>query len=132
MVETRAEATNVEAQFTARIDKIRARVALKLADGVQQTDAALSRMTGDGSDAVNAVATAYRWFHDLSGIGPPLGFEATGKQARTCADMLVDPFRARRGLSADELTVLAAGLQSLRTVALNETHSTEPNQRSVP
>jgi hypothetical protein len=132
MVETRAKITDAEAQLTARIDRIRARVALKLADRIQQTDAALAQMTGNGSDAVNAVATAYRWFHDVSGIGPTLGFEATGRQARTCADILVDPFRARRGLSANEVTLLTDGLGSLRIAALNETGSAEPNRRSAP
>jgi hypothetical protein len=132
MVETHAKPIGAEAQFATRIDTIRARVALKLVDRIQQTDAALPQMTGDGSDAVEAVATAYRWFHDISGIGPTLGFEGTGKQARACADLLVDPFRARRGLSADELISLADGLESLRIVALNETHSAEPRQRSTP
>jgi hypothetical protein len=89
-------------------------------------------MTGDGSGAVNAVGIAYRWFHDVSGIGPTLGFEGTGRQARTCADMLADPFRARRGLSADELALLTNGVESLRIVALKETRSTERDQRSAP
>jgi hypothetical protein len=132
MVETGTKTTNAETQFAARIDKIRARVALKLADRIQQTDAALPQMTGGGNDAVNAVATAYRWFHDVSGIGPTLGFEATGREARMCADILVGPFRAQRGLSTDELTLLTNGLESLRIAALNETHSTESNQRSAP
>lgn len=129
MVEICAKATSIEAQFATRIDKIRSRVALKLADRIRQTDEALSQMASDGSEAVNAVATTYRWFHDISGIGPTLGFEATGKQARACADMLVDPFRERRGLSADELILLASGLESLRIVALRET--TELTQRST-
>lgn len=132
MVETRAQATSAETQFAARIDKIRARVALKLADRIQQTDAALPKMTSGGSDAVNAVATAYRWFHDISGIGPTLGFQATGREARMCADILVGPFRAQRGLSTDELTLLTKGLESFRIVALDETHSTASNQRSAP
>jgi hypothetical protein len=131
MIKAHAQGTAVEAEFAARIDKIRARVSLKLADRIQQTDAALPQMTGDGDDAVAAVASAYRWFHDISGIGPTIGFEATGRQARLCASILVTPFRAQRGLSPDELELLTSGLESLRIAALNETHSTGSNQRSA-
>lgn len=124
MVETCARSSNIEMEFVARIDRIRARVALKLAHNIQQTDAALSQMTGDGTGATDAVATAYRWLHDISGIGPTLGFEATGRQARLCAAIVVDPFRTQRGLSPDELALLTSGLEFLRIAALNETHST--------
>jgi hypothetical protein len=127
MIGTRILPTPIEAAFAVRLDKIRARVARKLADKIQQTDVALPRMTGIGSEAVDAVATAYRWFHDLSGIGPTIGFEATGQRARTCADVLAGPFRAGRGLSNDELELLTSSLESLRIAALHETHSTETN-----
>jgi hypothetical protein len=132
MVKPRAQATGVEAEFAARIDKVRARFALKLADKIQQTDTALALMTGDGNDAVAAVASAYRWVHDITGIGPTIGFEETGRQARSCAAILVNPFRAQRGLSPDELALLTDGLESLRIAALQETHSTAINQGSAP
>ncbi len=121
MIESRAKDTGIEAQFAGRIDKIRARFAIRLADRIQETDAALSQMADDES----RVATAYRWFHDVSGIGPTLGFEATGLAARVCAGILVDSFRACRGLSPDELASLANGLESLRIAALRETSSAE-------
>jgi hypothetical protein len=132
MTETRAKTTSIEAQFASRIDMIRARFVLKLADRIQQTDAALSQMADGESHAVDAVATAYRWFHDVSGIGPNLGFEATGLEARSCADILVNPFLTRRGLSPDELASLTDGLESVRIAALRETRPIESNQRSAP
>jgi hypothetical protein len=132
MIEIRTQATTSETIFAGRVDRIRARVALKLADGIQRTDAALSQMTDNGSEAVAAVASAYRWFHDISGIGPTIGFEATGRQARSCAGILAGPFGAQRGLSPDELELLTSGLESLRIAALNETHSTGLDQRSAP
>ena len=55
MIETRAEAIAVETEFAARIDRIRARFVLKLADKIPQIDVALSGMAGDGSDAVAAM-----------------------------------------------------------------------------
>jgi len=128
MTNARAQATTTEAAFAGRIDVIRARFALKLADKIQQTDAALAQMAGDGSEAVDAVATAYRWFHDTGGIGQVVGFGATGLQAQACATILVGPFRAQRGLSVHELALLTSGLESLRTIALGETHSSKSIQ----
>jgi hypothetical protein len=128
MIDARVQSTNTEAAFAGRIDVIRARVASKLADKIQQTNAALAQMAGDGSEAVDAVATAYRWFHDTGGIGQVVGFAATGLQAQACATILVGPFRARRGLSPDELVLLSNGLESLRMIALKETHLSGPNQ----
>jgi hypothetical protein len=132
MIETRAEAIAVETEFAVRIDRIRARFVLKLADKIPEIDVALSRMAGNGSDAVDAVASAYRWFHDVSGIGSIIGFDATGRQARLCAAVLINSFRAQRCVSPDELASLTSGFGTFRVVALNETHFTELNQKPVP
>ena len=132
MTEARAQATAVETEFAARIDRIRARVVLKVAEKIQEIDATMSLMTDDGDTAVDAVASAYRWLHDVSGIGSIIGFEATGRQARLCADVLVSSFRAQRGLSSDELALLAGGFETFRIVALSETHFTELSRRPAP
>jgi hypothetical protein len=129
MVTARAEITAVEAEFAARIDRIRARVTIKLAGGIEQADTALSQMIGDGSEAIAAVASVYRWLHDISGIGPIIGFATIGQHARSCAGILVRPFREQRGLSPQELELLTSGLESLRIAALKETHSAASNQR---
>jgi hypothetical protein len=125
MTEAPAQATAVETEFAARIDRIRARVVLKLADKIQEIDATMPIMAGDGAAAVDAVARAYRWLHDVSGIGPIVGFEATGRHARSCAAVLVKSFHAQRGLSSDELASLTSGFETFRIVALNETRFTE-------
>jgi hypothetical protein len=132
MINARSQSTAIEAQFAARIDGIRARFALKLANNIQQTDAALQYMSGDGNDAIDAVATAYRWLHDAVGICATIGFEATGQRARSCDAVLAGPFRAQRGLSQDELALLTANLESLRFTALTETIIAKPNQGSEP
>jgi len=132
MINARSQSTAIEAQFAARIDGIRARFALKLANNIQQTDAALQYMSGDGNDAIDAVATTYRWLHDAVGICATIGFEATGQRARSCDAVLAGPFRAQRGLSQDELALLTANLESLRFTALTETIIAKPNQGSEP
>jgi hypothetical protein len=129
MIETRTQDSAVETEFVARIDTIRLRVVLKLAEKIREIDTTMSIMAGDGDDAVDAVASAYRWFHDVSGIGPIVGFEATGQHARLCAAVLIGSFRAQRGLSPDELALLTSGFENFRIVALNETHFTKINQR---
>jgi hypothetical protein len=113
-----------ESDFAERIAKIRARFAAKLADKIQETDAVLPHLTGDGSDVVDAVATAYRRFHDICGIGETIGFEATGQVARTLDAILIGPFREQRALSGDELVKLTEGLKSIRIAARAEMSST--------
>jgi hypothetical protein len=132
MIDSRAQSTAIEATFAARLDGIRGRFALKLARNIEQTDAALRHMAQEGNDAVSAVAAAYRWFHDATGICSTIGFEATGQLARSCDAILVEPFRAQRGLSQDELALLTQALESFRITALAETASTESNQGSAP
>jgi hypothetical protein len=132
MVSARAQDPAIEEEFAARIDRIRARFSLKLADKIQQTDAALPRMMGDGSGAVDSVATAYCFLHDVSGIGSTIGFEATGRVAQSCAAVLVSPFRAERGLSSGELALLTEGLKSLRITALNEVHPAVSSEKVAP
>jgi chemotaxis protein histidine kinase CheA len=110
-----------ESDFVERIAQIRARFVTKLTNNIQETDAALSRLTGDASDAVDAVAIVYRRFHDICGTAATIGFEATGEAARTIDAILIGPFREQRVLSRDELTKLTEGLVSLRIAARTET-----------
>lgn len=113
-----------ESQFAKRIAVVRARFAAKLADKIRETRAALPRLVGDGGAAADAVATAYRRFHDMGGIGSTIGFEATGRVARTLDAILIGPFRDQRGLSGAELAKLTEGLEFLRIAARTEMEST--------
>jgi hypothetical protein len=117
-----------EALFTERLARIRARFASKLAAKIRDTDAALPRLSGDGSDAIEAVAVAYRRFHEVCGIGATIGFQATGQSARGLEGILIGPFRDHRGLSTDELASLKQGLDSLRIAAQTEMQSTNSDR----
>jgi hypothetical protein len=112
--------TLAETQFAERIAKVRARFISKLAETIEATDAALTQLAGDGGDAIEAVATAYRRFHDMVGISSTIGFEATGQVARILDAILMRPFRERRGLQGDELARLKEGLEALQITALTE------------
>ena len=113
-----------QSDFAERIAMIRARFAAKLTDKIQDTDAALAHLTDDGRDAVDAVAAAYRRFHDICGIGATIGFEATGQVARAIDAILIGPFREQRALSDDELVKLTEGLVFLRSAVRTEMSST--------
>jgi len=117
-----------ESEFVERMAKLRERFASKLAGKIQETEAAAGHLAGGGIDAVDAVAAAYRRFHDICGIGPTIGFKATGQAARTLDGLLIGPFRDHRGLSADELAKLKEGLELLRSAARIEIQSAESNQ----
>jgi hypothetical protein len=110
-----------EAEFADRVSKIRARFISKLDDKINATAAALPQLCGDDAEAVNAVDIVYRRFHEICGIGPTIGFEATGRVAKTLDGILIGPFRDHRGLRSDELGKLKEGLASLRVAARNDT-----------
>jgi hypothetical protein len=112
-------------QFTERMAAIRARFAGKLPKKIEETDAELPVMAGDGATAVFAVAAAYRRFHEVCGIGPTVGFQEVGRAARMLVDStLVKPFRAKRGLTTVEMQRLREGLEALKVAAQIEMHST--------
>jgi hypothetical protein len=123
MTSDQTEEVERQARFAERIAKIRMRFCSKLTEKIMKTDAALPHMAGEGSDAVEAVASAYHCFHDVSGIGSTIGFPETGQKARSCEAVLVKPFRAQRGLSPDELALLTLRLESFRSAAQTETFS---------
>jgi hypothetical protein len=117
-----------EIEFAERMAKIRARFALKLAVGIQETSQSLSRMAGDSPEAVEATSTAYIRFHEMCGIGPTIGFEALGRAARVLDDVLIVAYRAKRGLMDEEITKLKDGLEHVRTAMLVETGTGKPEE----
>lgn len=112
--------TAAEANFAGRMAKLRARFASKLSVRIAEANGLLPRMTGCDREAVDAVAAAYRAFHDICGIAPTIGFAATGQLARQCDAILVEPFRDQHGLSENELALLTEKIEALRIGALTE------------
>jgi chemotaxis protein histidine kinase CheA len=110
--------------FAERIAKVRMRFITTFAGKLQEADAALPYLAGDGEDAAKAVEATYRRFHDMCGIGATLGFDATGQAAKAIDAILIAAFRARRGLSDDELARFTDGLEALRTVGRTELETT--------
>jgi len=129
MREASAHGATVEGQFEARIEIVQKRFAAKFADRMQQTIAAVPEMIGDGTAPAETVANTYRWLHEICGIASTIGFQSTGRLARSCDDLLVGPYRAQRGLSGAEPAQLSECLESLRLAAQAEMQILEASWR---
>jgi hypothetical protein len=106
--------------FAEKLAAVRKRFAAKLTGRIAEIDAALPALTGISSDTAGKVYEAHRKVHDLCGLGPTLGFDATGKAARICERVLLQPSRGERGLTEQELAQLKEGLAGLRAAASND------------
>jgi hypothetical protein len=114
-----------EVEFAERMAKIRARFSLKLIAGVEETAQLLPKLAGGSRDAAEATATIYLRFHEMCGIGPTIGFEATGRAAKPLDTVLGTAWRAGRGLTDDEMAKVREGLEHVRVAMLAETQSRE-------
>jgi hypothetical protein len=103
--------------FAERLAGVRTRFASKLEGRIAEIDNALPELKGEGVDVAKAVYSAHRKVHDLCGIGPTLGFSETGKAARVCERILLQPSREQRGLTEQELAQLKERLVALRAAA---------------
>ena len=111
-------------EFVERLDGVRRRFAAKLPAKLAEIDSALPQIAGAGSDVAALVYATHRKVHDLCGIGPTLGFESTGRAARVCERILLQPSRDQRGLTEQELAHLKEGLVALRAAIQIDTQST--------
>jgi hypothetical protein len=100
--------------FAEKLAAVRKRFAAKLTGRIAEIDAALPELTGISSDTAGKVYDAHRKVHDLCGLGPTLGFDATGKAARICERILLQPSRGERGLTEQELAQLRGARRSAR------------------
>ena len=110
--------------FAERLAGVRQRFAAKLAGRIAEIGAVLPMLTGAGEVTAKAVYDAHRKVHDLCGIGPTLGFIETGKAARLCERVLLQPSRGGRGLTEQEMAHLKDGLVTLRAAAQADMQTT--------
>ncbi len=109
--------------FTDRLARVRNRFATTLAGKIDDTCAAIPQLSDVVPAAAAAVAEAYRCVHGIVGVGPTVGFPASGRAAHDVEDILRSPQEQRRGLSTDEIARLTTTLQILRDVAARELQS---------
>jgi HPt (histidine-containing phosphotransfer) domain-containing protein len=113
--------------FTDRLGRVRIRFAASLAAKIDDTCAAIQQFS-DTTAAAAAVAEAYRCVHGIVGVGPTVGFPASGKAAREVEDILRAPQQQRRGLFTDEIERLSESLRALREVAARELQSVDSHK----
>jgi chemotaxis protein histidine kinase CheA len=106
--------------FTDRLARVRDRFAMTLIRKIEETCAAIPRLSSFAPSADIAVGQAYRCVHGIAGVGPTVGFPASGDAARNVEKVMRTAQRERRGLTADEITLLTKMLRVLREVASRE------------
>lgn len=105
--------------FVERLAAVRQRFVAKLDARLDEIEATVPQLSTTGSN--EALAHAHRRAHDLCGVGPTMGFAATGKAARTVEQLLLVPLKAERALTRNEIAQLRQDIAVLRSVATAET-----------
>jgi HPt (histidine-containing phosphotransfer) domain-containing protein len=104
--------------FAVRFEAVRRRFAAKLDGRIGEIEATLPKLSDE--TALELMAVAHRRAHDMCGVGPTMGFVATGKAARSIEQLLLAPLKAERPLTEDEIAELRQGLTVLRAAAKAE------------
>ena len=107
--------------FAERLARVRQRFVATLGSKIDDAYAALTNVANTGAPgAVKSVQQTYREIHGIVGIGPTVGFPATGRAARGAEDVLRVPYQAGRGLTPDEILLFKKRLHALRESATRE------------
>jgi hypothetical protein len=106
--------------FTEHVARVRARFASKLNEKIADSFAALEKMSAGDADAIESVITVHRRLHEMYGIAPTLGFDATGKAAGGARSAIRDAAKAKRRATPEEIAVFRSELESLRQAAASD------------
>lgn len=117
------------APFTERYARVRHRFVSSLESKIDSVYAALPKLLGEGEIVAGIVDENYRRIHDIVGVGPSVGFTATGRVARAAEKILVSARSSRRGLKPEEIDLLRNALHALREASQHEFQSTTSDRR---
>src|SRR5579863_3340198 len=106
--------------FAERLARVRHRFVSTLEGKIDDAYESITKRAGLAPDAVSAVGETYRCMHGIVGVGPTVGFPATGRAAHDVEDALRAAQREGRGLRPDEILLLKKQLQMLREAANRE------------
>jgi chemotaxis protein histidine kinase CheA len=104
--------------FAERFAAVRQRFAAKLDARIDEIEAAVLEFARGGSQ--ETLARAHRRAHDLCGVGPTMGFVATGKAARSIEQVMLAAIKSGRALTEDEIARVRDGIALLRSAATAE------------
>jgi hypothetical protein len=106
--------------FESRLAIVRHRFATTLESKITHMSTATDHMSRGGDGAIKTLSEAYRYLHNICGIGPTVGFATTGEAARVAEVVLMQAHRERRILTGTELLNLRKALGRLREAAASE------------
>jgi chemotaxis protein histidine kinase CheA len=106
--------------FADRLARVRRRFVSTLQGRIDDTAASLDKLAAKAPAAGMAVGEAYRCVHGIVGVGPTVGFPATGRAAHDVEDLLRPAQNEHRGLSDGEMALLRQRLDALRGAAARE------------
>ncbi len=106
--------------FADRLARVRRRFVSTLQGRIDDTDASIPKLGRKAAAAAAAVGEAYRCMHGIVGVGPTVGFPATGRAAHDVEDLLRPAQNERRGLSDNEISTLRERLLDLRAAVERE------------
>jgi hypothetical protein len=109
--------------FTERLARVRERFVSALESKIADTSAAIPDLSGETPAVREMVGETYRRIHGIVGIGPTVGFAATGRAARRLENILLEPHQAGRGLTIEEIASFKKALHTLRETAASELQS---------
>jgi chemotaxis protein histidine kinase CheA len=107
--------------FAERFAAVRQRFVAKLDSRIDEIESTVPELGHAGS--METLARAHRRAHDLCGVGPTMGFVATGTAARSIEQLLLAALRAGRPLADHEISSLTDGIAVLRSTAHAETRT---------
>jgi hypothetical protein len=106
-------------QFETRLARVRHRFATTLEGKITNAVVTADYMSRS-VDGVMQVSESYCNLHGICGIGPTVGFAATGEAARVAEAALMQAYRESRGLTQTEVLSLKKALERLRVAAASE------------
>jgi hypothetical protein len=107
-------------RFEMRLAKVRHRFATTLESKITDAVVSVDHMTHSDSGVIKYISESYRHLHSICGIGPSVGFAATGAAARAAEATLMQALREKRGLTEKEVLGLKKALENLRAAAASE------------
>jgi hypothetical protein len=107
-------------QFETRLAKVRHRFATTLESKIEDAVVSANHLSPSNDGVIKHISESYRRLHGICGIGPTVGFAATGEAARAAEVALMLAYRESRGLTESEVLSLKKALERLRVAAASE------------
>jgi hypothetical protein len=107
-------------QFENRLAIVRHRFATALESKIEEAITSVNLMSRGSDGLIKRLTGLYRHLHGICGIGPTVGFTATGEAARIAEVALIQAYREGRRLTETETLNLKKALERLRVAAASE------------